>query len=666
MKKLKVLPIIGMIIVLASFFAVPASARPGVCITTNYEDLKHNVIYLQNDKIKFGVDLNNGGAGVWLSKAGSSQNLLNLHDDGRFYTPSYYGSPIYNEAASLCWNPLPGQAIAQEYYTDGKMIYVRTKGVDYCNEKAETDTYYDIWYTLDGDKVCCRSLFTSDDRRRDQNNGGEYSKIVFGQELNAVFFNSYFSNICMYDGDKPYTGGAINRKPTTYNNTSEGWVAAVDKNDWGVGIYSPVLFAQRSINTHETDPTKPNETNLPGANGYYSVYEYGRTYIGPVAYFNAGPNAKNYNESYLFVDTLDAIRKSANSLKQVTNSVWNFNVDGYREGWSFANTSDSNNPSGGVWEFTPRSDGSMVFSPASAIDGDKNKLIKIRLKNNTSASQIRLYYVPATKSCASPNNMGGASYLVPKDTYVDFAIKPHSDFTEYTIDMSKQANYKGLINYLNFYIVGDDTGKMAIDSIKVVDGKSSSVALKTASATSYGTKTTATVKIQTQGNASAIVEYGTSKSYGEFSYESSALKNNHTIELSNLKPGTTYNYRVRLIASDGKEVLSKNMTFKAGTGSGGTNTSKASNTTKTAGKTASGSVTSDSNTSTSSSSEATISESTSSDSVSSDTLSTEVSNNEKPQNGSAARVVLFIVLGVVVLGAAGFVTVFLLRRSKKI
>ena len=71
--------------------------------------------YLDNGVIRFGVDLNLGGAITYLSRSGTEQNLVNSYDCGRQIQMSYYSGPVpfavpgkqpKPEWRFIGWNPI--------------------------------------------------------------------------------------------------------------------------------------------------------------------------------------------------------------------------------------------------------------------------------------------------------------------------------------------------------------------------------------------------------------------------------------------------------------------------------------------------------------------------------------------------------------------------------
>jgi hypothetical protein len=96
--------------------------------------------YLDNGQIRIGVDLARGGAISYLSLSGTSDNVVNVHDLGRYIQQSYYAGPqpfippgaVQHPAyAGWPWNPVQAGDVYD--YTpqllacsnDGTTLYVK-------------------------------------------------------------------------------------------------------------------------------------------------------------------------------------------------------------------------------------------------------------------------------------------------------------------------------------------------------------------------------------------------------------------------------------------------------------------------------------------------------------------------------------------------------------
>ena len=75
------------------------------------------------------------------------------------------------------------------------------------------------------------------------------------------------------------------------------------------------------------------------------------------------------------------------------------------------------------------------------------------------------------------------------------------------------------------------------------------------------TTSSAVITWTTNRSSNSQVEYGTTTSYGSTTPLDSTLVVNHAQTLTNLNPGTTYNYRIRSTDAGGSSHVSGNFTF---------------------------------------------------------------------------------------------------------
>ncbi|HEU4608108.1 MAG TPA: hypothetical protein VFS31_08370, partial [Chitinophagaceae bacterium] len=84
--------------------------------TTYMQDTTRRELSADNGIIKLKLDLSRGGAISYVSLSGSSRNLVNIHDEGRYIQQSYYaGKPLNRQAdgqnpawSPWRWNPIQG------------------------------------------------------------------------------------------------------------------------------------------------------------------------------------------------------------------------------------------------------------------------------------------------------------------------------------------------------------------------------------------------------------------------------------------------------------------------------------------------------------------------------------------------------------------------------
>ncbi|MDP4276153.1 MAG: T9SS type A sorting domain-containing protein [Bacteroidota bacterium] len=212
---------------------------------------------LNNGVVHVRQDLDRGGSISFVSKSSDFHNLVNTSDEGRYIQQSYYAGNDINrqsEGQSPSWSPWAWNPIqAGDYCHNRARILSSRKGTDTLyvkcipmlwdmnNKPAEAEM--EQWTVLDKNaiKVTCRLTC-----HRTDNIYGE--NISRSQELPAVYPISALCNLYSYFGAAPYTNAAMaNTKVVNlssgfwgiYNSVTESWMAFVDGNQWGMGVYNP-------------------------------------------------------------------------------------------------------------------------------------------------------------------------------------------------------------------------------------------------------------------------------------------------------------------------------------------------------------------------------------------------------------------------------------------
>ncbi len=209
--------------------------------------------YICNGDLQIGVDLDRGGAIFHFSESVTRKNLLNHADEGRFIQQSYYGDADGSTWAgsNWTWNPIQGggsdgtkaRVISKEITED--RIVVVTEPVSWgaiggscprmtdCEMKEVITLHEDGYAILD-------FTFTYN---------GDHDHAARHQEVPAFFCDFDLSQYTLYDGEKPWTGDALTyidpkiltgiSNPNPISKRTEEWSAYVNKNYWGIGLYTP-------------------------------------------------------------------------------------------------------------------------------------------------------------------------------------------------------------------------------------------------------------------------------------------------------------------------------------------------------------------------------------------------------------------------------------------
>lgn len=226
-----------------------------LALEEDYKILDENVVYVENEYIKLGANVALGGAITYLAEHGN-RNIINSWDWGRQVQLSFYSGPVpfHPEGTEMGknwthtgWNPIQtgdcffNRARVLEYKVEKDLLYVKCIPMQWALNNVPGECTFELWYRLDGKTVNVTA-------RLNNNRSDTTQHLACGQELPAVYTNGEFYRIVSYVGEHPRTGGKLTEivsKTTDRNWPSEfmlypeNWVALLDDNDYGVGVYNP-------------------------------------------------------------------------------------------------------------------------------------------------------------------------------------------------------------------------------------------------------------------------------------------------------------------------------------------------------------------------------------------------------------------------------------------
>lgn len=321
-------------------------ASASACSTgaNNNSNPTSSMRYLENDRIKLGIDLDLGGAVTFLSdQANGGENMINSYDWGRQIQMSFYSGPWpyigpngeepRPEWAGLGWNPIQSgdaggnrsQLIDFEMRGENS-FFVRSIPMQWPHETGVAgECEFHCLYTLDGNIITIEATIVN--MRADTT---QYR--ASSQEMPAVYTNGPWYQVVTYLGDKPFADEPtttivdknINRGwPWVHFYTPENWVALLDENGYGIGVYQPnVMVFNAGFHPNPNEMGSGGEKDNPTG------------HIAPIGRQILDHNIRwSYNTS-LILGTLDDIRGYAKSNRNVAQQPeWNF-VDS-RHGWYY-------------------------------------------------------------------------------------------------------------------------------------------------------------------------------------------------------------------------------------------------------------------------------------------------------------------------------------------
>jgi len=221
-------------------------------------DLKLSMVdpIIDNGLLTLKLDLTRGGAISYLSLSGSSRSYVNIADEGRYIQQSYYAGKRLDRKADgqspswspWSWNPIQvgdvyhNRAKILDFQKNGNTLYVKCIPMQWDMNNRPAEAEMEQWTTLEGSVLKVRNRLTC--HRTDMLYGDSISN---SQELPAVYPISALKYLYTYLGNIPFTGAPMDSLAVknlssgfwgNYKNVSEHWMAFVDANHWGMGIYN--------------------------------------------------------------------------------------------------------------------------------------------------------------------------------------------------------------------------------------------------------------------------------------------------------------------------------------------------------------------------------------------------------------------------------------------
>ncbi len=223
-------------------------------------DTNQKEVGIDNGVLHLKLDLTRGGAICYISESGKERNIVNINDEGRYIQQSYYAGNMLNRVkdgqnlnwSPWTWNPIQvgdsfkNRAEIIACTKTEKTLYVKCIPMLWDMNNKPAEAIMEQWSTIEGNVIKVHNKLTC--HRTDTIYGEKGAR---SQELPAVYPISALKNLYSYFGNAPFTGAALDNPVVEhledgfwgrYNDdkVSEHWMAFVDDNNWGMGVYTPI------------------------------------------------------------------------------------------------------------------------------------------------------------------------------------------------------------------------------------------------------------------------------------------------------------------------------------------------------------------------------------------------------------------------------------------
>ena len=440
--------------------------------------------YLQNGRVKLGIDLSIGGAVTWLSdKKNGNVNMINSCDWGRQIQLSYYSGPVpyigpngeqpYESWRYLGWNPIQSgdcysyQSKVISFEQTGNTMTVRTVPMLWPNENLPAECIFECVYTLtsygfylDATIINSRSDTT------------QYS--ARSQEMPAVYTNGRWYKLVSYLGDNPFQNeqttvlvdkGDGNGWPWLYYYCPERWSALLDDNNTGLGVYQPesASFASGFF----------GGDGLKGVGGAKD----GQTgYIAPLSKMILDYNIERTYRAYFIVGSLDEIRSRVYEIAEDTLPelpAWTFESD--RCCWTYSGSArDKGYPINECLNvsFTPAPQGKIV-GPDTFWRAEEAPILEIDaelLLNNAQPGEEANLTVTLTPLSSYDLVADTEQHSASSAISVQLPVLADGTRNTWTVDLSQIGGYTGAFKSISIGLPTTRKGEIKVYSVRLCSG----------------------------------------------------------------------------------------------------------------------------------------------------------------------------------------------------
>jgi hypothetical protein len=374
--------------------------------------------FLDNGKVRIGVDLAQGGKITYLAALQGSFRSDLLQDSQQ----SYSGGP-----PDAQWHVSAGYGTTVlANRNDGHTIYTKVIPQQEYPFYKQCECTFETWITLDGNAVHVHNRLTNF-----RSDGANFTP--HWQELPALYTTGDTYRLYTYDGNEPYTAGPVREitddrggffQPGPDFLATEHWAALVNDEKFGLGLFEPRIV---------------NFAGTPG-NDYAVNWSWINGYMAASTNEILGPNAVFTYDYTLIVGSLDSIRGYAVTHRPDARPTFLFRSN--RQHWWEANASDGGDPIQGSLRIYPDRDDSQLYGPTSAFPARSVRVIYLRGAWHTRENEAQLFWRTDAGDFSE-----GRSYIFHPDN--------DGRFHTYLLPVSQRNEWTGTIEQLRFDPIRD-------------------------------------------------------------------------------------------------------------------------------------------------------------------------------------------------------------------
>ena len=401
---------LSQVLMFIAVFSHPVFAEESLRFDYGNEPMR----YLENDRIKVGIDLRIGGAVTFLTdRENGGENMINSADWGRQIQLSFYSGPRPFVGpngeqpspawAALGWNPIQSgdcggnrSKVTQFAYEGDKRMRIRCIPMQWPHTKGVSgDCEFECLYTLEGNVLLLQATICVN--RPDKTQYG-----ACDQEMPALYTNGAWYKLVSYLGDKPFQNEPVTVVvdkndgkgwPWVNFKTPERWAALIDDNGKGIGVYQADAITM-TAGFHGGDDNK----------GHGGVKSNQTGYIAPLTKQILDHNITWGYEAAFVLGTIDDIRNYAKHREAKRGlPAWSFTDS--RAGWFYgAGAKDKGLPIAGALEISFPA-GGMLIGPDTFLPVSNALTLEIEAAFDSKDNSVQEAVVTVAVQPFGPSDM---------------------------------------------------------------------------------------------------------------------------------------------------------------------------------------------------------------------------------------------------------------------